>query len=183
MRTAGTEYGGSSSDLRPEICTDPPKNATCYSLAAGQSPSETQLSQLAGAAEAGIMTNWFERGIGPTSWGFGPGTTQANEMMRSPLVQQNIYDFITSGKSSMQGWQNFGIPELIKSGSNPSAQFVGSYGWAASRSNGALTFAIVNQTSFDSLFYHLTGWTWDRSKFSSYGNVGQTIVFQVPCGG
>ena len=49
---------------------------------------------------------------------------------------------------------------------------------------------MVNQTSFDSLFYHvskLTGgripFKWDRSTFALYGNVNQTIMFQVPCGG
>jgi hypothetical protein len=184
--------GGSGGGFRNSfgVVKLPAKTSTCYSLAAGQSPGESFGSWLRGTIAAGLMTDMFEYGLGPRSFGFGPNSIQANEMMASRLVQQNIRDFLRSGKSWMNGWQNFGLPELAGSGANPTAQFVGSYGWSASLSKGVLTFAVANQTSFDSLFYHvskLTGgripFKWGRSAFPLYGNVNQTIVFRVPCGG
>lgn len=44
------------------------------------------------------MTGPLNYGMGPSSVGFGPTSVQANEMMASPLVQQNIHDFLKSGK-------------------------------------------------------------------------------------
>ena len=123
--------GGINMTYRP--VPTPSKTATCYSLAGGHAPHEGFKSWLQGSVEAGLMTGPFDYGMGPSSVGFGPTSLQANEMMASPLVQQNIHDFLKSGKSWMNGWQNFGLGELATSGANPTGQFVGSYVWAASR--------------------------------------------------
>lgn len=166
----------------------PPKNGTCYSIAAGQAPGGTVGSWFSGTGTAASMTGQWALGVGSTNTSFGPNSVQAQEMAGSPLVAQNINAFLQTGQSS--GWQNYGLSEVWATGANPTGQFIGSYGWTAFRSGGVLTFTITNQTSVDSAFYHpskLTGgrvpFKWNRSTFGPGANVNQTITIQVPCGG
>ena len=161
---------------------------SCYSLAAGQTPSGNLISWYEGVSAAQAMTSMWAVGVGPTNTSFGPNSVQAQEMAGSPLVAQNIKSFLQTGQSS--GWQNFDLSEVWTTGANPTGQFIGSYGWTASRSGGMLTFTITNQTSVDSAFYHPSQRTggripfkWNRSTFRPGANVNQTIAIRVPCGG
>ena len=64
----------------------------------------------------------------------------------------NVNSFLNGGPSS--GFQNFGLNGLLASGLNPTAQFVGSYGWSMSLSGGNLNITLTNATTMYSAFYH-----------------------------
>ena len=51
----------------------------------------------------------------------------------------------------------FGLSGLFASGLNPTAQFVGSYGWSMSLSRGNLNITLTNATAMYSAFYHAPG--------------------------
>lgn len=159
-----------------------PNNATCHSLAAGQTPSGSLSSWASGAGTAASMTADWALGMGPTNTTFGPGSVQSQEMMGAYGLAGNISSFLAGGPSS--GEQTFGLSGLWASGLNPTAQFVGSYGWNMSLGGGNLNITLMNSTTAWSAFYHAPGLNPNpatRTGWSPGGRVNQTFQMQVSC--
>ena len=109
-------------------------------------------------------------------------------MMGAYGLAGNVASFLNGGPSS--GFQNFGVKGLFASGLNPTAQFVGSYGWRMSFSGGNLNITLTNATTMYSAFYSDPGLNPNPpTRFDSVlnpgrhpmGRVNQTFNIQVPC--
>lgn len=80
--------------------------------------------------------------------------------------------------------KNFGLGGLVASGLNPTAQFVGSYHWNVSLSDGNLDITITNTTTAWSAFYHAPLFNPNpptRTGWQPFGRINQTFHIQVPC--
>lgn len=159
-----------------------PSNTTCHTLASGQVPSGTLSSWASGVGTAASMTANWAAGTGATNTSFGPGSVQSQQMMGAYGLAGNVSSFLAGGPSS--NFQQFGLSGLLASGLNPTAQFVGSYGWSMSLSGGNLNITLTNATTMFSAFYHAPGLNPNpptRTGWSPMGRVNQTFHIQVPC--
>jgi hypothetical protein len=134
-----------------------------------------------------MLDNWLA-GTGPSDTSFGPNSPQSQLMTGAYNLSSNVASFLGGGKSS--GFQQFGARGFFASGLNPTAQFVGSYGWSMSLSGGNLNITLTNSTTMFSAFYHAPGLnpnppTPGQSVFgppkTPMGRVNQTFHIQVPC--
>jgi hypothetical protein len=166
----------------------PRPNITCQQLAAGQVPSGNFSTWWAGYTNASSMLDNWLAGTGPTNTGFGPGSPESQQMMGAYGLAGNVKAFLAGGPSA--GFQNFGLSGLVGSGLNPTAQFVGSYGWNMSLSGGYLNITLKNATTMYSAFYHAPGLnpnppTLGDSVFNPgrhpMSRVNQVFHIQVPC--
>lgn len=154
----------------------------CHQLAAGQVPKVSASTWWAAYTNASNMLDNFLAGTGPQNSSFGLDSVQSQMMMSAYNLSANVAQFLAGGKSS--GFQNFGLRGLLASGFNPTAQFVGSYGWNMSLNNGNLNISLSNATIPFSLFYHAPGLNPNppnRLGWSPLGRVNQSIYIQVPC--
>lgn len=130
-----TEMYGSTTGFAVSAFGIAPNNISCTQLAAGQVPdSSSNWGQ--GALNTAKMFFAWEYGVGNTSTDFGPNSVESQQMMSAYGLAANVNSFLNGGPSS--GFQNFGLGGLLSSGLNPTAQFVGSYGWNMSLSGGYL---------------------------------------------
>ena len=176
MGTLPTSGGGGG--------TFAPNNVNCHQLAAGQVPSSSASTWLAAYTNASSMLDNFLAGTGSQNSSYGPGSVQSQMMMSAYNLSGNVSQFLAGGQSS--GFQNFGLSGLLASGLNPTAQFVGSYGWSMSLNNGNLNISISNATTPFSLFYHAPGFNPNPGNrpatgWHPLGRVNQSIYIQVPC--
>jgi hypothetical protein len=133
-----------------------------------------------------MLDNWLA-GTGPNNYNFSPSSPESQEMMTAYGLSQNVASFLAGGPSS--GQQNFGAGAVVSTGLNPTAQFVGSYGWSMSLSGGNLNITLTNPTDAWSFFYHAPGLnpnppTRFDSVFAPWqpmGRVNETFHLQVPC--
>jgi hypothetical protein len=127
-------------------------------------------------------------GSGPSDTTFGPTSAPSQQMLSAYGLSQNVSAFLAGGPSS--NFQNFGAQGFLSSGLNPTAQFVGSYGWSMNQSGGYLNITITNATTPFSFFYHAPGLnpnppTRINSVFNPgwhpMGRVNQVFHIRVPC--
>jgi hypothetical protein len=165
-----------------------PSNFNCHDLAAGKTPPTSFSTWWAGYTNASAMLDNWLAGTGPSDTSFGPNSPQSQLMMGAYNLSANVASFLGGGKPS--GFQNFGARGFLASGLNPTAQFVGSYGWSMSLSGGNLNITLTNATTMFSAFYHAPGLnpnppTPGQSVFGPpkipMGRVNQTFNIQVPC--
>ena len=165
-----------------------PSNLNCHDLAAGKTPSGSLSNWWSGYVNASSMLDNWLAGTGPADTTFGPSSPESQQMMGAYGLAGNVNSFLNGGPSS--GFQNFGLHGLLASGLNPTAQFVGSYGWNMSLSGGSLNITLTNATTMYSAFYHAPGFnpnppTPGESVFgppsTPMGRVNQTFQIQVPC--
>ena len=111
-----------------------------------------------------------------------------HHMLGAYGLAQNVSNFLAGGAPS--GNQGFGAVGFLASGLNPTAQFVGSYGWSMALSGGNLNIALTNTTTAWSFFYHAPGLNPNpATRFDSVfnpgrhymGRVNQAFQIQVPC--
>ncbi len=156
------------------------KTATCYSLAAGQAPTESVGSWLFGANTAANMTQNWAAGVGSPNTIFSPSSVQSQEMMGAYGLSANINALLKGGASSAN--QDFGVGGLWSTGLNPTGQFVGSYQWSMSKSGGNLNIDLTNSTTAWSAFYHpnfLNSNPPTRNGWQPMGRVNQTFQITV----
>jgi RHS repeat-associated protein len=163
-------------------------NISCYDLAAGNVPSSGLSTWWNGYTNASSMfSNWLA-GTGPSDTTFGPTSAPSQQMLSAYGLSQNVSAFLAGGPSS--NFQNFGAQGFLSSGLNPTAQFVGSYGWSMNQSGGYLNITITNATTPFSFFYHAPGLnpnppTRINSVFNPgwhpMGRVNQVFHIRVPC--
>lgn len=161
-----------------------PNNISCTQLAAGQVPdSSSNWGQ--GALNTAKMFFAWEYGVGNTSTDFGPNSVESQQMMSAYGLAANVNSFLNGGPSS--GFQNFGLGGLLSSGLNPTAQFVGSYGWNMSLSGGYLNITLTNATTPFSFFGHAPGLNPNppirpSTGWHPMGRVNQIFHISVKCG-
>ncbi len=165
---------------------DPPatNNISCTQLAAGQVPDSSS-NWGEGALNTAKMFFAWEYGVGNTSTDFGPNSVPSQQMMSAYGLAANVNSFLNGGPSS--GFQNFGPPGLMSTGSNPTAQFVGSYGWSMSLSGGYLNITLTNATTPFSFFGHAPGLNPNppirpSTGWHPMGRVNQIFHLSVKCG-
>jgi 3',5'-cyclic AMP phosphodiesterase CpdA len=166
----------------------PTRKVNCHQLAAGQVPSNDFSTWWHSYVDASYMFDHWLAGTGPTNYDFGPDSPESREMMSARGLAQNVSNFLAGGASS--GHQDFGARGYLSSGLNPTAQFVGSYDWSMSRSDGNLNITLTNPTDAWSFFLHAPGLDPNPpTRFDSVlnpgwhpmGRVNQTFHIQVPC--
>jgi RHS repeat-associated protein len=156
----------------------------CHTLAEGQVPDSSASTWWAGVTHASTMFRNFLAGTGAQNGSYGPGSVQSQQMMSAYNLSANVAQFLAGGKAS--GFQNFGGRGVLASGLNPTAQFVGSYGWSMSLNNRNLNISISNATTPFSFFYHASIFSPNppnrpESGWYPLGRVNQSIYIQVPC--
>lgn len=161
-----------------------PSNATCKSLASGEVPGGGFSTWLAGEMNANTMFDAWLEGWGNTSTDFSPNSPESQQMMGAYGLAGNVNAFLNGGPSS--GFQQFGLSGLVSSGTNMTAQFVGSYGWSMSLSGGNLNITLTNATTPFSFFYHAPGLNPNppirpSTGWHPMGRVNQIFHIQVPC--
>lgn len=162
-----------------------PAAPTCQSLAAGQVPTSNSSTFGAAASNAAAMFFSWEYGIGNTSTDFGPDSVESQQMMGAYGLATNVQNFLQGGPSS--GFQSFGLNGLVTSGLNPTAQFVGSYGWSMSLGGGSLNITLTNATTPFSFFFHAPGLNPNppirpSTGWHPMGRVNQIFHISVQCG-
>jgi|GEM_PF-5008271 len=170
--------------VRRSLPSIAPNKTTCKTLAAGQTPSSSFSTWLAGEVNANNMFSAWALGYGNTSTDFGPSSPESQQMMGAYGLAANVNSFLNGGPSS--GFQQFGFSGLFSSGTNMTAQFVGSYGWSMSLSNGNLNITLTNATTPYSFFYHAPGLNPNppirsNTGWNPMGRVNQIFHIQVPC--
>lgn len=180
--------GGGQAPPRAQPQPKPSAPSNCHTLAAGQVPSSSASTWWAGYVNASSMLDNWIAGTGATNTNFGPNSPESQQMKGAYGLAGNVASFLNGGPSS--GFQNFGVKGLFASGLNPTAQFVGSYGWSMSLSGGNLNITLTNATTMYSAFYHAPGLNPNPpTRFDSVfnpgrhpmGRVNQTFNIQVPC--
>ena len=170
--------------LTDELGLAPPTTTslTCQQVAAGQTNPTSFASWLTGVVAAGIMTGDWAAGVGATNFTFRPDSVESQQMLSAPGMAQNITAFLSGAQTS--GHTDFGAKGLVKAGLNPTAQFVGSYDWSMSASNGYLNVQVKNTTTAWSFFLHAPGLNPNpptRTGWSPMGRVNQTFNLTIPC--
>ena len=101
------------------------------------------------------MTSHFLTGTGPTYTEFGTDSPESNAMAESTLVRQALGDFLQNGVTSGTGnFEKYGLGP-VGAGENPMAQFVGGFTYTIVPFGGTLYMQIHNETSRNSLAYHM----------------------------
>jgi RHS repeat-associated protein len=157
-------------------------SVSCRQIAAGKVPSAASGSWWTGVKWASVMLNMWAGGQGPTQITFGPNTVQSRQMMTAYGMAKNVSAFLAGGPS--HGFQNFGALGLLSSGINPTAQFVGGYGWNMWFSGGNLNISLSNSTTMFSAFFDSSLFNPNpptRSGSTPMGRVNQTFNISVPC--
>jgi hypothetical protein len=162
----------------------PPKKKpiTCYDLAMGNVPNYTLDQWANGFFNAASMFDLWAQGLGNSSTDFGPDTPESQLMLSAYGLANNVAGFLLGGDS--KGFQQFGASGFFSTGLNPTAQFVGSYGWNMSLTNGNLNITLTNSTTRFSFFYHAPIFDPNppiRSGYSPTGRVDQIFHLVVPC--
>jgi hypothetical protein len=102
-------------------------------------------------------------------------------MAQSGPVQDVLNDYTMTGRTS--NLYTFGASGYVAAGANPVAQFVGSFRYTISATNGGINLRLTNTTSFKSLTYD-KGPQWQRGSVPTpMGNTHQVYNIFVPCGG
>jgi hypothetical protein len=125
------QFGASSPLPAPSNgrnCTPAPATSGHYVTAAGQ----------AAKMSAGCFS-----GLGPAQCTFGSGSAVSQVMAQSAQFQDVLGQYYMLGRTS--GWQNFGAAGYATAGSNPVAQFPGSFGWKIAPASGGLNLTIAIQ--------------------------------------
>jgi RHS repeat-associated protein len=143
-------------------------------------PDPAGLGQYAAAiAEAVAMTGEFFSGLGPGNPTFGPESATSQVMAQSGPVQEVLDEYYKTGQPS--GLYSFGATGYVAAGVNPVAQFVGSFRWSVTPTDGGITLSLTNTTSFKSLTYD-NGPQWQRGRFPTpMGNTHQTYNIAARC--
>jgi hypothetical protein len=113
-------------------------------------------------------------------------------MSESALFAQAMSAYLSNPNDpkNQSGTMNFGFNALIAAGTNPTQQFVGSFGYTITPNTtnlGGLNVTITNTTSFSSLMRFVTYFglpipsSWSRGDFPIMGNINQNIYIWVPC--
>jgi hypothetical protein len=108
------------------------------------------------------MTAQFFSGLGSRNQTFGPGSATSQVMAQSGGVQAVLNDYAMLCSTS--GLYTFGLTGLVEARANPVAQFVGSFRWSITPSNGGINLSLTNTTSFRSLTFD-RGRQWQRGSF------------------
>jgi RHS repeat-associated protein len=161
---------------------------------AGRNCSVTPASaaQYAGAVgQVAKMTAAFFSGLGPDDYTFNTDSAVSQVMAQSAQFQDVLNQYYMFGTTS--NWQGFGANGYVEAGENPVAQFLGSFGWSITPTNGGITVTLTNVTSFHSLMAD-HGPAYERFPFpvpvlpgdyaeitSPMGNIGQTISIEATC--
>jgi RHS repeat-associated protein len=161
---------------------------------AGRNCSVTPASaaQYAGAVgQVAKMTAAFFSGLGPDDYTFNTDSAVSQVMAQSAQFQDVLNQYYMFGTTS--NWQGFGANGYVEAGENPVAQFLGSFGWSITPTNGGITVTLTNVTSFHSLMAD-HGSAYERFPFpvpvlpgdyaeitSPMGNIGQTISIEATC--
>ncbi|MGB6690476.1 MAG: RHS repeat-associated core domain-containing protein [Terracidiphilus sp.] len=107
------------------------------------------------AASAAQMTANFLAGTGPTYTAFGADSPESMAMAESTLAREAIGNYMESGALSGQGnFEQYGLGP-VGAGANPMAQFVGGFTYTMVPFGGKLYMQIYNETSRNSLAYHM----------------------------
>jgi hypothetical protein len=121
------------------------------------------------------MAAGFFSGSGPDRYIFGPGTAISQVMGQSGPVQSVLDEYYMTGQTN--GLYTFDAPDLVSTGVNPVAQFVGSITWNISNN----ILIMFNRTSFKSLTYE-SGPAWNRGIVPfPMGNIFQTFQIHIIC--
>ncbi len=148
--------------------------ANSFANAIGNFPS-----WLSGVGNAVLLVSNWITGTGPSSVVYGPSSVQSAQMASSILLSDAINQYLQTGKSS--GAESFKVAGVIGAGINPTQQFVGSFNYYITASDGNLNVNITNISSFTSLTAGL-GPNWPRgSSPTPGGNMGQTFQLTIPC--
>ncbi len=107
------------------------------------------------AASAAEMTGIFLAGTGPTFTAFGTTSPESMAMAESTLVRQAIGNYMQNGVTAGTGnFEQYGLGP-VGAGANPMAQFVGGFTYTIVPFGGTLYMQIYNETSRNSLAYHM----------------------------
>jgi hypothetical protein len=128
----------------------------------------------------------FFSGLGSSGQVFQTDSSTSQVMAQSAQVQNVLNAYYMTGQTS--GSEGFGAAGYATAGSNPVAQFVGSFAWTIAPGNGGVYLQLTNRTSFRSLAYD-QGPAWPRFPIitpngtftSPMGNTYQTYNILVPC--
>jgi hypothetical protein len=121
----------------------------------------------------------FFSGAGPGNLTFGPDSAVSQVMAQSGGVREVLDYYFMTGVTS--GQYTFGGTGLVAAGSNPVAQFVGSFSWSITPGNGSINLSLTNTSSFKSLTYDM-GPQWQRGSLPTpMGNTHQTYNITAPC--
>jgi hypothetical protein len=132
-------------------------------------------------AQVAAMTAEFFSGLGPGNLTLGPNSATSQVMAQSGPVQEVLDEYYMTGQRS--DLYTFGAPGLVSAGGNPVAQFVGSFRWTITPTNGGINLSITNTTSFRSLTYDM-GPQWQRGNHwypTPMGNTHQTYNITATC--
>ena len=146
---------------------------------------------VAATAQVAKMTAGFFSGLGPDQYTFGSGSAVSQVMAQSTQFQNVLNQYYMVGTTS--NWEGFGAFGFAQAGSNPVAQFLGSFRWSITPTSAGINVTITNTTSFHSLMLD-HGPAYERFPIimpptlpgptvypSPMGNVRQTITIQVVC--
>ena len=135
----------------------------------------------AATAQVALLTGQFFSGLGSADQNFGPNSATSQVMAQSGPVQDVLNQYYMTGAT--HDLYSFGAPGYAAAGANPVAQFVGSFRWTISPTNGGINLTLKNTTSFKSLTYD-QGPQWQRGGVPTpMGNTHQVYQIFVPCGG
>jgi hypothetical protein len=160
---------------------NPAKSGKCN--CSGNSASVGQYA-IATAVIAGVTAEFFS-GIGTQDRTFGSASSMSQVMAQSGPVHDVLNQYYMTGVT--HDLYSFGAPGYAAAWGNPVAQFVGSFRWTISPTNGGINLTLKNTTSFKSLTYD-KGPQWQRR--TAYPGAGipmgkthQNYNIFVPCGG
>ena len=156
------------------------RNCSAHSASAGQ--------YVAASAQVALLTGQFFSGLGSADQNFGPSSATSQVMAQSGPVQDVLKDYYMTGRTG--NLYTFGASGYVAAGANSLAQFVGSFRYTISPTNGGINLRLTNTTSFRSLTYD-KGPQWPRFPLvtpngvytSPMGNTHQVYNIFVPCGG
>lgn len=141
----------------------------------------TKLQYAEAAAQVSALTSEFFSGLGPGNLTFDPNSATSQVMAQSGPVQDVLISYYMTGQTS--GLYTFGLSGLVSAGGNPVAQFVGSFRWSITPTNGGINLSLTNTTSFRSLIYDV-GPQWQRGNHwypTPMGNTHQTYNITATC--
>jgi RHS repeat-associated protein len=160
----------SSTSIAPNNGT---RNCSATPASAGQYAAAT--------AQVALLTGQFFSGLGSADQNFGPNTATSQVMAQSGPVQDALNDYSVTGRTS--NLYTFGAGGYVAAGANPVAQFVGSFRYTISPTNGGINLRLTNTSSFKSLTYD-KGPQWQRGRVPTpMSNTHQVYNIFVPCGG
>ena len=169
-QSGGSPVSNSVSSVPP---TNGTRNCSATPASAGQYAAAT--------AQVALLTGQFFSGFGSADQNFGPNTATSQVMAQSGPVQGVLNDYTMTGRTS--NLYTFGASGYVAAGANPVAQFVGSFRYTISPTNGGIDLRLTNTTSFKSLTYD-KGPQWQRGPVPTpMGNTHQVYNIFVPCGG